>query len=121
MGLDQLMPFGIGYADNGGLADGFVFDQRAFDFERTDPVIRGLDDIVGTADKPPVAVGVERCPVAGVVVAVSEDAGHLFRIADIFGEKTDAAPVGKPDGDMAGLVGLEISLPSSSSRTTSYM
>ena len=71
VGLDQLMPLRIRDADHRRLADGGMFDHGAFDLEGSDAEIRGLDYIVGPADKPPVAVDVKGGPVAGIVVAVS--------------------------------------------------
>ena len=44
-----------------------VLDQRAFELERADPVIRGFEQIVGPADIGQIAVGVAHRHVAGAV------------------------------------------------------
>jgi hypothetical protein len=53
-----------------------VLDQDRLELERGDPVVRGLEDVVGAADVGDVAVVVLAGHVAGVVVT----AAHRFRV-----------------------------------------
>ena len=57
-GLDELADQRVGLADHAGLGDRGMLHQRALDLERADHVAGGLDDVVGAADEPEVAVGV---------------------------------------------------------------
>ena len=50
------------------LGDSLVLDQHALELERRDPVIRGLEDIVGAPDVGDVAIVVAGGDVARVVV-----------------------------------------------------
>ena len=59
----------VGLADHAGLGDRGMRHQRGFDFERADALARGVDDVVGAALEPEVAVLVDVRGVAGEVVA----------------------------------------------------
>ena len=63
--LDELARDRVGLADDARLRDGRVLHQRALDLERADQVAGRLDDVVGAADEPEVAVGVAARQVAG--------------------------------------------------------
>ena len=60
-------PQRVGRRHHGGLGHGFVFDQRAFQFERADAVAAGFEDVVGAADIGEIAIGVAGGDVAGAV------------------------------------------------------
>ena len=66
-GFDQLMPFGIGNTDDRRFGNGRMLDHGAFHLEGADAEIRGFDDIVAAADKPPVAIFIKGGAVAGIV------------------------------------------------------
>ncbi len=68
--LDDLHRHRVRLADDAGLGDRRVLDQRALDLERPDEVARGVDHVVGAADEPEVAVRVLAGAVAGDVPAV---------------------------------------------------
>ena len=55
-----------------------MFDQAAFQLERADAVVAGLEHVIGAADKGDVAVGVARGGVAGAVAALAHDFGGLL-------------------------------------------
>jgi hypothetical protein len=55
--------------NHGRLDDGRVLDEHAFELERRHLVVRGLEDVVSTADISDVAVCVTAGHIAGVVVA----------------------------------------------------
>ena len=63
-GFDDIPAIGVGAADDGRLQHRRMFEQRAFNLEGTDAVSARRDDVVGTADKPKVAVVVLLRPVA---------------------------------------------------------
>ena len=65
------VPQRIGARHDGGLGDRGILDQHALELERTQPVIRRLEHIVGAPDKREVAVAVARRDVAGMVIAVA--------------------------------------------------
>ena len=71
-GLDHLADHRVGLADDAGLGDRRVLHQHALDLERADQVAGRLDDVVGAADEPEVAVGVAPRQVAGQVPAAGE-------------------------------------------------
>src|SRR6059058_3524657 len=41
----------VRFADHCGFDYGFVLDERAFDFERSDAISRALDHVIGAADE----------------------------------------------------------------------
>src|SRR3989304_4589930 len=91
----DVSPSGAGLADAARLGDGRVLEEGALDLERADEVAGGVDDVVGTADKPEVAVGVAAGAVAGDVPAVAE--ARLVQPAVV--------PVGTENGGPAGTAG----------------
>ena len=84
--LDDLADHGIGLADHSGLRDGRMLHQRALDLERPDQVPGGLDDVVGTADEPEVAVGVAPGEIAGQVPAVGKALAVALFLIEIAAE-----------------------------------
>ena len=78
--LDHLAGGRIGNADHAGLGDGRMLHQRAFHFERTDEMAGALDDVVGAADEPIVALAVPHREIAGEIPAADE----TFAIALLF-------------------------------------
>src|SRR5690606_1328223 len=67
VGLDDLGPVWIGLADDGGLGNGRVLDERRFDLERPDSVACRDDDIVRPADEPELDIVGEARPIAGAM------------------------------------------------------
>ena len=49
-GLDDLAAKRVGLADDGGLGDGRVLDERGLDLEGADAVGRAVDDVVGAPE-----------------------------------------------------------------------
>src|SRR6266487_4065441 len=54
--LDDLPALRVGLANDGGLGHGGVLDQRGFDLERSDPVGRRDDHVVGATHEPEIPV-----------------------------------------------------------------
>jgi hypothetical protein len=90
---DDLGALRVGLADDAGLDDGRVLQQRRLHLERADPVRRGGDHVVLAALEPDVAVGVAARTVAGVVPAADEALGGGVRVAVIAGEQPVRARV----------------------------
>jgi hypothetical protein len=78
--LHDLADDRVGLADDAGLGDRGVLDERALHLERADEVAGGLDDVVGPADEPEVAVRVAPGEVAAHVPAVDEAAPGTARV-----------------------------------------
>ena len=70
---------GVRLADDAGLGDGGVLEQRALDLERADEVSGRLDDVVRATDEPEVAVGVAPREIAGQVPLAREALGVALR------------------------------------------
>ena len=75
--LGHGQPHRVGRRHHRRLGHRLVLDQHALQLERRDPVVGGLEHVVGAPDVGDVAVGVARADVAGVVVA----AGHRLGVA----------------------------------------
>src|SRR5437773_104907 len=80
---------GVRFSDDGGFQHRRMFDQRAFDFERADPVGGTLDHIVAPADEPVVAVGVAPRDVAGQIPVAAEAALVFLGVAPVFLEQAE--------------------------------
>src|SRR5439155_2954863 len=63
----------------------------AFDFEGSDAIAGGFDDVVGAADEPEVAVGVAAGDVAGEVEIAAETGGVFLGVFPVFLEQTEGA------------------------------
>ena len=74
-GLGHGQTHRVGAGHDGDFGHRRVLDQAAFQLERADAVVAGLEHVVGAADEGDVAVGVARGGVAGAVAAVA----HHFR------------------------------------------
>jgi hypothetical protein len=69
IGHHDFSPCRIRLADDGAFAHGRVGEQHVLDLARTDPVAGGVDDVVGAAAIPEIAVAVADAAVAGDVPA----------------------------------------------------
>jgi hypothetical protein len=72
-----LVPLLVGDADDRGLDDVGVADDRVLEVDRGDPLATGLDDVLGAVDDLHEPVGVERADVAGAEPPVVELLGRL--------------------------------------------
>src|SRR5439155_10465328 len=68
---------------DGGLGNGVVFDQHAFQLERADPVVAALEHVVGPADEVHVPVAVAPRLVAGAVVTAGRRLIGPGRVVEI--------------------------------------
>ena len=98
---DDLGALRVVLADDRGLGDGRVLDQRGLDLERPDAVGRGGDHVVVAALEPEVAVAVAPRLVARVVPAVAERPGVRVRVPVVSAEQADRGRVGDLHGDRA--------------------
>ena len=105
-GLDRLAAHRIGHAGHRRFDHGRMGDERAFHLEGSDTVTARLDEVVGAAEEPEVAVLVHPGLVAGVVVAVHHDAGGLFRFEQVAGEKPQVLAFLELEADLAFHAGL---------------
>jgi len=119
---DGDFPFdGIGFGDDGGLADAGLVEEELLDFARVD-VEAGDDDEVGlTAGESEVAVRGEGAEIAGAEPAIGEGGGGGLGAAPIAGEDIGAADIdlavddrgadagqGEADGAGAALTGVRV-------------
>ena len=72
VGLDHLAGGWFGNADHARLSDGLVLHQCALDLERPDQMAGALDDVIGAADEPIIALAVAHREVAGEIPAADE-------------------------------------------------
>ena len=79
-GLDDLPGDGIRPADHAGLNDRRMLHEGGFDLEGADQVASRLDDIIGTADKPEVAVRVPASEITGEVPKGRMVAGLVVQV-----------------------------------------
>lgn len=105
---DAADALGVGGADDGTLGDSGMLDEGRFDFEGSDAVAAGFDDVVIAADEPEVAVVVLVALVSCIVIVASEDTLHDVFVFPIFFEEAWWADVADVEGDVAGLAGLEL-------------
>ena len=70
-----------------------MFEQHRFQLERRDPVVRGLEHVVGPTDIGDVAIGVDGSDVAGVILAVGAWLRRSARRRR--GSRPSAAPAGR--------------------------
>ena len=70
--LDDLARHRVGLADHAGLGDRRMFHQRAFHLERADQMAGALDDVIGAADEPVIAVRVAHREIAGQIPSADE-------------------------------------------------
>ena len=75
-------------------------EQALLDLAGTDPVARRLDDVVGAALEPEVAILVAPRQVAGAQPGAAELGGRRVRPAPVFEQE---GRVGAPDHDLAHL------------------
>ena len=85
--LDNLAAHRIRRRSNGTFQDGRMLLQGAFDLEGADPVAGTLDDVIGTADEPVIAVLVAPGDVAGLIQAVVPDPAGCFLVPVIAAEQ----------------------------------
>ena len=76
---------------DGGLGHGRVLDQDALQLERADPVVRGLEHVVGAPDVGDVAVRVAGADVTGVVVATGHGLGVALLVAVVADHQPERA------------------------------
>src|SRR5688500_13322929 len=81
--LDGLSRDRIRQPDNARLSDSGVRHERALQLERAHEVSGRLDDIVGTADEPEIAVPVAPGQIAGKVPAVHKAGPILFFVTEV--------------------------------------
>ena len=98
-GLNDFHVDRIGLGDGGGFRDRRMFQQRRFDFERTDQMAAGVDDIVVAPDEPEVAIGVDGGAVAAQIPAILEF-GLVSRF--VFPVTADLGGPARSQGDQAG-------------------
>ncbi|MFR4804502.1 MAG: hypothetical protein ACLT98_15000 [Eggerthellaceae bacterium] len=79
---------GSGAAVTAASTTSWMFDQRAFHFERTDAVAAAFDDVVVAAYEEIVAVAVAPCHIVQVVVFAADRFSGAFRILEIADEKS---------------------------------
>jgi hypothetical protein len=60
-----------------------MFYERAFNFERTYPISRALDYVVGSAYEPEVTIFIFAGSVAGVVPSILEDSLRLLWVVGV--------------------------------------
>ena len=80
---------------------GRVLDDHAFEFERADAIVGGLEHVIGAANVGDVAVLVDAGNVAGTVVAVAHDFSGLFGVAGVADHEADRALVVHADRHFA--------------------
>ena len=106
-GLHDLASYLVGHAGDGTFHHGGVGHQGAFHFERADAVAGTLDDVVGTAHEPQVAVFVLPGHVARVVDAVVPGLAGALRVAVVFLEEAEGFALAGADDDLALLAGFD--------------
>jgi len=87
-GDDLLVEEGVGGTDDGDVGDLGEFEEGAFDLKGADEVTAGVDDIVGAADIPDVAI----------LVAAGEVTGDVEVAAELFAVGLGALVVGAEHG-----------------------
>ena len=87
--LDNHATHGVGHTGHGTLHDSRMGHEGALHLKRANAVARTLDDVVGTAHKPVVAVLVAPCKVTGVIHSVVPSLAGQFLIAIVALEESD--------------------------------
>src|SRR6516162_5548780 len=83
IGLEDGALHRIRLADDGGFGDCGMTQDCAFDFERTDPVSRALDDIVGAALEPEISARVTARDIAGGYPSMAKQLTRALRIVPV--------------------------------------
>jgi hypothetical protein len=107
VGFRHREPQRIRARNDRGFGDRRVLDQHALELERTDPVVRGLEHVVGAPDEREVAVRVAHGDVAGVIVTVVHRRRGALRVVEIAGRDPGRA-VTEVDADLALVGGLAV-------------
>ena len=87
-GLDNHSAYFVRNACHGTFHNSRVGHQGTFHFKRPDAVAARLDNVIGSAHKPVVAVFVTPCQVASVVVAIVPCLMRLFGVAVVAFEQS---------------------------------
>src|ERR1035437_2107640 len=85
---------GIRRGHDGRLGYRRVLDQHRLELERADPVVRGLEHVIGPSHIRDVAARIPGGDITGVIGTVSHRLGRLLRVAVVPGHQTYRAPAG---------------------------